>query len=113
MVADDAGELQDRSELDLAEADAVSETYVTAYHYRADEGGQDTEMTYIGRYIDHLQRRDGVWKILFRRVVMDWNQNATASAILAGPPFEGLARGARAPDDPLYEMQRKVLGEDR
>ena len=89
-------------------AEARVETYVTAYHYlKSDaEGGAevDTEMTYIGRYLDTMEKRDNVWKIRFRRVVMDWNQNANATAILEGPPFEGLARGARWPDDPLYEL---------
>jgi hypothetical protein len=79
---------------------ALVETYVTAYHYRSG-GGADSEMTYLGRYLDTMQRRSGVWKILHRQVVMDWNQNVPASAVLDGPPFDGLARGARHPDDPL------------
>ena len=81
---------------------ALVETYVTAYHYLAVEGGQDTEMTYLGRYLDRMEKRDDVWKIIHRRVIMDWNQNADCTAILTGPPFDGLGRGARAPDDPLY-----------
>jgi hypothetical protein len=83
---------------------ALVETYVTAYHYRAVDGGPDVEMTYLGRYLDRLQKRDDVWKILHRQVVMDWNQNTTATAILEGPPFDGLARGERHPDDPLDRM---------
>lgn len=97
--------------IDFSGDDAVVESYVTAYHYRAVADGDDTEMTYLGRYVDYMQRRGECWKIMFRRVVMDWNQNLTASAILEGPPFAGLARGARAPDDPLYAMQLEVLGE--
>ncbi|MEM9621865.1 MAG: nuclear transport factor 2 family protein [Pseudomonadota bacterium] len=98
--------------IDLHADNAVVESYVTAYHYRSasEQDAADTEMTYIGRYIDHMQKRNNVWKMLFRRVVMDWNQNVDATAILTGPPFEGLARGARAPDDPLYAMQIKVFG---
>lgn len=83
---------------------ALVETYVTAYHYRAGDGVADTEMTYLGRYLDTMQRRGQIWKILHRQVVMDWNQNAPASAILEGPPFDGLARGARHPDDPLDRL---------
>lgn len=85
---------------------ALVETYVTAYHYQAVVDGADREMTYLGRYLDVMERRDGVWKIHHRQVVMDWNQNADATAVLEGPPFEGLARGARAPDDPLYALLR-------
>lgn len=98
--------------IDLQQDDAVVESYVTAYHYNAQDNGTDTEMTYIGRYVDHMQKRNNVWKILFRRVVMDWNQNTDATAVQTGPPFEGLARGARAPDDPLYAMRAKVLNQD-
>jgi hypothetical protein len=78
------------------------ETYVTAYHYLADADGGDTEMTFLGRYLDLMERRGDCWKIRHRRVLMDWNQNVAATAILSGPPFDGLARGARYPDDPLY-----------
>ncbi len=90
--------------IDIDGANAKVEAYVTAYHYMANEDGTDTEMTYIGRYLDQMQKRDNVWKILHRRVVMDWNQNADATAVLEGPPFEGLARGSRLPEDPVYEM---------
>jgi hypothetical protein len=96
--------------IDFHGDDAVVESYVTAYHYLAVEDGVDTEMTYVGRYVDHMQRRDQVWKILLRRVVMEWNQNLTASALFEGPTFSALARGGRAPDDPLYEMQQKISG---
>lgn len=83
---------------------ACVETYVMACHYRAVEDGPDTEMTFLGRYLDRLQKRGDVWKILHRQVVMDWNRNTDASAIRNWPPFDGLARGARYPDDPLYAL---------
>ncbi len=38
---------------------ALVETYVTAYHYIED----DSEMTYIGRYLDRFEKRKGVWKM--------------------------------------------------
>ena len=91
--------------------EAVVESYVTAYHYSAVDDGPDTELTYIGRYVDHMQKRGDCWKISFRKVVMDWNQNLTASAVLDRPPFDGLARSARAPDDPLHDMRKTVFGE--
>lgn len=88
--------------------EARVETYVTAYHYLSSdaEGAADvdTEMTYIGRYLDTMEKRNNVWKIRFRRVLMDWNQNTNASAIMQGPTFDGLARGTRWPEDPLYEL---------
>ncbi len=90
---------------------AAVETYVTAYHYRANEDEPDEEMTYIGRYLDRFELRDNVWKIAHRQVCMDWNQNDRASAILEGPPFDGLARGARAPEDPLYALLASVAAD--
>jgi len=87
--------------IELRGDEARVETYVKAYHYLAAEEG-DTEMTFWGRYLDRMERRGNVWKIAHRQVVMDWNRNAAATAILEGPPFEGLARGERHPNDPLY-----------
>lgn len=83
---------------------AQVETYVTAYHYRREEDGSGTEMTYLGRYLDRFEKRGNVWKIRHRQVLMDWNQNTTASSINQGPPFDGLARGTRYPEDPMYAM---------
>jgi len=88
--------------------EAVVETYVTAQHYlAAEESSQatpDSEMTFFGRYFDRFQLRDSSWKIRHRRVLMDWNQNTEASALWVGPPFDGLTRGGRFPDDPLYAV---------
>lgn len=83
---------------------AKVETYVTAYHYRANADGPDTEMTYLGRYLDRFEKRSDIWRMRHRQVIMDWNQNADATAILSGPPFEGLGRGSRYPDDVVYQM---------
>lgn len=89
--------------IELRSAEARVETYVTAYHYTQAESGADAEMIFLGRYLDVMERRDDCWKIRHRRVVMDWNQNVPATAKLSGPPFDGLARGSRYPDDPLSE----------
>jgi hypothetical protein len=85
--------------IDIVDDDARVETYVTARHYAAHD---DSYMTFVGRYLDRMQRREGVWKILHRRVVMDWNQQGPAGAKWEGAPFDGLARGSRFPEDPLY-----------
>ncbi len=95
---------------DITGNDAVVESYVTAYHYLPGEAGAaDTEMTYVGRYVDHMQLRDNIWKLKFRRVVMDWNQNMNTTADFDGPTLSKLARSAREPDDPLYAMQQEIL----
>lgn len=88
--------------------EAVVETYVTAQHYSTAEdssqSAQEREMTFFGRYFDRFQLRDSNWKISHRRVLMDWNQNTQASALWVGPPFDGLTRGGRFPEDPLYTI---------
>ncbi len=54
---------------------ASVESYVTAHHLRPD----NTEMTYIGRYLDKMEKRKGVWKIKFRKIVMTWHQDFPTS----------------------------------
>lgn len=91
---------------------AAVETYVTAYHYSTPattDSERDSEMTFLGRYLDRFERRDNHWKIAHRRVLMDWNQNTAASAIHTGAPFEGLAQGSRLPTDPVYALLSDVI----
>lgn len=77
------------------------ESYVTAYHYT--KGDPDTEMTYIGRYLDRMEKRDSVWKISHRHVIHDWNQNIPATAVWDGDLFASLTKGGRQhEDDALY-----------
>ena len=95
--------------IEQREADAVVESYVTAYHFSPE--GANTEMTYVGRYVDHFQKRTDQWKILYRNVVMDWNQHLTASADFDSPTFAGLQRSGRKPDDPLYQLKHDLFGE--
>jgi len=107
--------------IDIRGNAARVETYVTAAHYRRSSStdsvagrppprtaptavpGGDTEMVFYGRYLDRFERRGDVWKIVHRRVVMDWNRHTAAAMVESGPPVDGLARGGRHPADPLYE----------
>lgn len=84
--------------------EALVESYCTAYHYIRNNDGPDEEMTYVGRYLDRMEKRDKVWKIAHRNVVMGWNQNHEGTSIWEGPPFAGLALSGRKPDDPLYDL---------
>jgi hypothetical protein len=94
---------------EIENADAVVETYLTAYHHKP--GGEATEMTYFGRYIDHFQRRKDVWKIHFRHVVMDWNQNLETTDDMDTGSLSALAKSGRMPDDPLYQLQKNILNQ--
>ena len=80
---------------------AKAETYLTAHHRRPDA----TEMTYIGRYLDDLKKRDGVWKISFRKIVMTWHQDAAISEDFEkNTSLAPVARATNQPDDPSYEF---------
>jgi len=84
--------------IDVHDDRAQVESYVMALHLSAD-GARD--MSYYGRYLDRFERRDGCWKIVHRQVVMDWHRDEPAAVDFGDPRFNGLARGARHPDDPL------------
>jgi SnoaL-like domain len=81
---------------------ATVETYVTAYHYREGGGEGDSELVYIGRYVDRFEKRGNAWKIAHRAPVMGWSQNLTASHNGEHPALAALARAGRSPEDPVY-----------
>jgi hypothetical protein len=67
--------------IELEGDDAYTETYFSAYHRMrakgdplASDGAYDTEMDWLvgGRYIDRMQKREGVWKISHRTGLTDW-----------------------------------------
>jgi hypothetical protein len=61
--------------------DARVESYFLAFHPHEDSGTPKLGVA-AGRYLDHFQRRDGAWKILARRVLMDWTRDH-----VEGPPW--------------------------
>ena len=84
--------------VDIAAATAKAESYVTAYHLLR---GAEEEMVFSGRYLDKLECRDGIWKILHRTVVMDWSRNQAVSDERDGEAFAALQKGKHAQYDPL------------
>lgn len=78
------------------------ETYLTAYHFLADENDGDSEMTYLGRYLDRFEKREDDWKILERIPVMSWSQNVPASHDDTHAALSALARADRHPNDIVY-----------
>jgi hypothetical protein len=57
-----------------------------------------------GRYIDRLERREGVWRIALRRSTVDLAFSADAR-LLKSPAFQSqrYPKGMRGPDDLSYE----------
>ncbi len=88
--------------IDIDGDKARAETYCQAYHELDGPDGR-TEMVVGGRYLDRLERRDGVWKISSRVYVMDWNRNIPSTCEWDTGIYATLNnRGARAPNDKLY-----------
>ena len=85
--------------IELDGSQARSECYLTAHHRRPD----DSEMTYIGRYLDHLEKRDGTWKLKFRKIVMTWHQDAdTSEDFDKNQSLVPISRATHDPDDPSF-----------
>ena len=78
---------------------AICETYVMGALLSHD---QKTCKIAMGRYFDHLERRNGVWKILRRRGTVDMVVEGDASW-LQTPPVKGFMKGQRSKDDPSYQ----------
>jgi hypothetical protein len=86
---------------------ARAETYCQAFHEFDGADGAGVEMVVGGRYLDRLERRDGVWRISNRVYVMDWNRNGPSTSQWEGGIYAGLTiRGGRWPNDPLRGFLR-------
>jgi hypothetical protein len=52
---------------------ASSESYFVVY-LRLKHEKDLADIIGAGRYVDHFERRDGVWKIKHRQVIYDWDR---------------------------------------
>lgn len=85
--------------------DARVESYLTAHHYLPVDGDDNTEMTYIGRYLDHMEKRGNVWKIKFRKIVMTWHQDAkTSEDFEKNASLTAISQATHDPDDPSFDF---------
>ena len=80
---------------------AIVESYVDAAHLLSDA---DESMAFAGRYLDRLEKRDNVWKLQHRQVVMDWYGPQPALKESDNPALSELSRGGHLPDDPLQQL---------
>ena len=83
---------------------AISECHFLSHHRRPKKTGDGEEYWYLkGRYLDRFERREGVWKIAYRRGLHDYSQTF-------GPTDDFIAKATpeqmshRKPDDPLYAL---------
>jgi hypothetical protein len=86
---------------------AHSETYYqfVARNHPWEKGGGETVMLAGGRYIDRLERRDGVWRIALRTNIIEWSCIQPAMPLPFGDVPDIAANGVSARDrsDPSYE----------
>lgn len=83
--------------IDLQGDRAGSEAYVTATFRIRNADGTLTGMRSHGRYIDHWERRDGVWRIAQRRYIHDMDEKWSTEMAFA-------PQGHRDPGDPSYTV---------
>lgn len=81
---------------------AAVESYYQATHRLNGQLHTARDWTLIGRYLDRFERRGGEWRILHRRVVVDWERCETPASIESGFSFRPDAWGGHHPLDPLY-----------
>ncbi len=88
---------------------AFSECYYFAQHRRdRKEGGGEEDVFFQGRYLDFLERRGGVWKIIRRRGLSDYTSPAFPSATPASAWPAG-QHSEKYPADDYYMMRDAFL----
>lgn len=89
---------------------AYAESYVLAAHRYTREDGTTADCLVGARYVDHLERRDGSWRIKTRQLVWEWVRDDVAQDDVAIP---GVARGdlrwgEHGRTDPAYTLGREA-----
>lgn len=90
-----------QSYIEFSGGDAIVETYFSSQHRLRAQAGRIEAAD--GRYVDRMQRRDGVWKIFRRLVVIDFMReyDSGASKLTEIP---GLTVGSAGSDDPSHAI---------
>jgi len=83
---------------------AACETYALAIHWDREGQVATRNMTMGFRYVDHMTRRNGLWKIQERWVACEWAKSDLDQTKLK---LEGPV-GTRGPDDPLTALRAKL-----
>lgn len=90
-----------------AGAEAVGQFFGEKYLEAQRAAGQlDARHEYIcgGRYLDVLQRRDGVWRIFRRRITNEFSRCHPEQTATEGMPAAFSVPSRRDRDDPLYSL---------
>ena len=79
---------------------AEGECFIVAYHLRKKEPQRETIAH--GRYLDRYEKRDGVWRILYRKIIYDWSEVRPYDKELFARISRGSAKASPDENDPLY-----------
>jgi hypothetical protein len=85
--------------IQLEADEALVESCVTAFHLSKDA---TEDLVYSGRYLDRCNRRQDLWKISHRQVVMDWCRRLPVEDERHSSAFAALAKGGHIDSDPSY-----------
>jgi hypothetical protein len=86
---------------------ALSESYLIALQRQTTDGKTYTDALMTGRYLDHMQHRNGEWRISQRTTVLD---NAIRISVPADAPSfaTDFTVSTRDGSDPLWAMREKL-----
>jgi hypothetical protein len=84
---------------------ARCETYFICTWRRREDRGPVIAQLY-GRYLDRFERREGIWRIAARRVVVDASEERPDDH--PWPPAAEFLPGARWPDDAVFHFDELV-----
>ncbi|WP_167045552.1 nuclear transport factor 2 family protein [Salinibacterium sp. ZJ454] len=91
-----------QSIIDIVGDRAYAETYCTGYMRGSDEG-RSTLVSVGNRYVDVLERRAGEWRILDRKVIVEWSK--LDADVTVTHPVENFPSAHRDESDPAYARQ--------
>ncbi|MFT4055408.1 MAG: nuclear transport factor 2 family protein [Novosphingobium sp.] len=98
----DTQHLLGQTHVELSGEDAKAETHVFSYH-RVDMGEGDRDTCIGGRYLDRFEKRGNEWRIAYRVMLYDWEQDWGAAADwskgVMGYPFSAAHFPGRAKAD--------------
>ena len=95
-----------QSIIDVDGNSASAESYCIASSFGMPTAeGEKVNLAIGARYLDRLERINGEWKIIHRRVVFDWNSIMAGDCRWGLVPHDNSIKGARGSDDPLFHAQ--------
>lgn len=89
---------------------ASAESYTVGYHRYTRPDGTRADFLGGARYVDHLAKRAGLWKIVHRLLVWDWVRDDAVTTEWEGFGIDptAFAFGKRDRSDPVYTHGRTI-----